>query len=226
MSKIKTKGQCPDIYDFSRLYDISVPIGTKIPQWPNTENQFDHHYKKSLASGDGANVSWVGMNVHFGTHVDAPYHHLMEGERIHNISVENLIGPALVIDLTHIRDTILLKDIQALDKQDSSICLLKTRNSELWSKPDFEPDFVHLSKEATTFLISRKFSVIGIDYLSIESYHSKRKEIHKELFRSGTIVVEGLDLSRVAAGKYFFICLPLNIVNAEAAPARAILFGR
>jgi arylformamidase len=37
------------------------------------------------------------------------------------------------------------------------------------------------------------------------------------------IIVEGLDLSNVPAGQYTMFALPLNLQDAEGAPARVIL---
>ena len=45
--------------------------------------------------------------------------------------------------------------------------------------------------------------------------------------RQGDVaVVEGLRLGHVQPGKYFFVCLPLNMIGTEAAPARAILMKK
>ena len=39
----------------------------------------------------------------------------------------------------------------------------------------------------------------------------------------GIVIVEGLDLRRVAPGDYTLWCLPLKVVGADGAPCRAVL---
>jgi arylformamidase len=43
---------------------------------------------------------------------------------------------------------------------------------------------------------------------------------------AGVIILEGLNLASVRAGTYELICLPLKLVGAEGAPARAVLTHR
>jgi arylformamidase len=43
------------------------------------------------------------------------------------------------------------------------------------------------------------------------------------LLGAGIWIVEGLDLRKIAPGRYDLICLPLKLLGAEGAPARAIL---
>jgi len=40
---------------------------------------------------------------------------------------------------------------------------------------------------------------------------------------AGIVLVEGLNLSSVSAGRYELFCLPLKLVGADGAPARAVL---
>jgi len=40
------------------------------------------------------------------------------------------------------------------------------------------------------------------------------------------IILEGLDLSPVGAGRYWLTCLPLRIASGDGAPARAVLSPR
>src|SRR3989304_2912305 len=49
-------------------------------------------------------------------------------------------------------------------------------------------------------------------------------ELHKTLLAAGVVIVEGLDLRRIAPGRYNMACAPLNVVGAEGAPARVFLW--
>ena len=48
-------------------------------------------------------------------------------------------------------------------------------------------------------------------------------EAHRELLGAGVVPVEGLDLRKIEPGEYTFVCLPLDLVGSDGAPARAIL---
>ncbi|MDQ6758648.1 MAG: cyclase family protein, partial [Acidobacteriota bacterium] len=46
---------------------------------------------------------------------------------------------------------------------------------------------------------------------------------HRALLGAGIWVIEGLDLEHVEPGNYELICLPLRLMGADGAPARAVL---
>lgn len=204
-------------------YDISIPIREKMPIWAGNGHEVSHRFFKSLNNGDAVNASRIALSVHTGTHVDAAFHCIENGEPINRLDLKKLMGPALLCDLTHINKTITKQDLEAFDLSQASICLLKTRNSELWDSDTFNTSFIDISLDAANYLISSNVSLVGIDYLSVESFYSRTKEVHMALLSRGIPIVEGLDFRKVLPGHYFFICLPLRINGAEAAPARAIL---
>jgi arylformamidase len=67
-------------------------------------------------------------------------------------------------------------------------------------------------------LVERGVRLVGVDYLSVGD-----EETHRILLGAGLVVVEGLDLRRAEPGEWGLVCLPLKLVGAEGAPARAIL---
>jgi arylformamidase len=64
---------------------------------------------------------------------------------------------------------------------------------------------------------------VGIDYLSVGGFSQDLAETHLILLGAGIWIVEGLDLSNVEPGRYELACLPLRLVGADGAPARAAL---
>ena len=74
-------------------------------------------------------------------------------------------------------------------------------------------------------LVQRGVKLVGIDYLSIEKFHTLSPETHLALLSHGVVIVEGLNLSEVPAGKYELICLPLRLRSnkGDGAPARVVL---
>ena len=64
---------------------------------------------------------------------------------------------------------------------------------------------------------------VGVDYLSVGGFRQDAVETHVALLGAGIWVMEGLVLAGIEPGNYELVCLPLKWVNAEGAPARAIL---
>lgn len=208
---------------YSRFYDLTMPIQPEMPLWPGDGNKVEHWFTKLLSKGDSENVSRIAMSVHTGTHVDAPYHHLTDGKKIENWLLDRFVGPAVVHDLTHVENAIKRHDLECLNLQQAPICLFKTRNSQFLKSSKFNPDYVHITPEAASYLISQNVSVVGIDYLSVESFHVKQPETHRILLGADIVIIENLNFHDVPVGSCYFICLPLKIIGAEAAPARAFL---
>ena len=79
-----------------------------------------------------------------------------------------------------------------------------------------------LSQEAARICAAAKAGLVGIDCLSVDGYESALP-VHRILLNSDVLILEGIDLSAVPAGRYTLICLPLSLGGAEASPVRAVL---
>ena len=65
--------------------------------------------------------------------------------------------------------------------------------------------------------------LVGVDYLSVEQFHSGHHLTHRTLLERGIVIVEGLLLTEPPAGTYELICLPVKFAGLDGAPARAVL---
>jgi arylformamidase len=201
------------------IHDISVPIRSDMPIYAG-DPDVQLERASSIEEGGHANVSKLSMGVHTGTHVDAPVHFLEGAPGMESVSLDALCGPAVVVDGTRLDgDTIGQSDLESLDlPEGAERIILKTRNSELWNQDAFTRDFLRLDGSGARYLISRGVRTIGIDYLSVGDH-----EAHRELLGAGVVPVEGLDLRKIEPGAYTLICLPLDLVGSDGAPARTIL---
>lgn len=205
-----------------RIIDISLPLSPALPVWPG-DPAFELATIATLAA-DGCNLSRMAGSVHSGTHVDAPLHYLEAGGSVDALPLDALIGPARVFDLPDVTRI----DATVLDGLDwppgLERALFRTRNGALWDRRpvDFQRDFVALDRSGAGWLAERGLRLVGIDYLSIAAW-TDLEAPHRILLSAGIIPLEGLDLRRVAPGDYTLVCLPLKLVGAEGAPARAVL---
>jgi kynurenine formamidase/glycosyltransferase involved in cell wall biosynthesis len=209
----------------SRIVDISVPLSDEIPSWPGSIG-YTRSLGQSMEDGAPVNASEIEMDVHCGTHIDAPRHFLSTGATVDSIPLPVLIGPCAVVDLADCA-SISSADLISRIGEDGpwpGRVLFKTSNSGLWkASPVFCPNYVALTADAATLLAERGTRLVGIDYLSIQRFEDG-PEVHEILLAAGIVILEGLDLSRVAAGPYELMCLPLRLGDgAEGAPARAVL---
>ena len=208
------------------IYDVTVPVSNELPTWPSDPAVAIDDWR-SLSQGDGANVSMLHFGAHTGTHVDAPAHFIEGAGKVETLPLDALIGVAEVIEVP--------QDALAIDKEFvTAKCtpgiervLFKTRNSTFWSEanPQFHSDFTYLDLNAAERLAQQGIKLVGIDYLSIEKFATVNHETHLALLSRGVVIVEGLNLSAVPAGKYELICLPLRLRSnlGDGAPARTVL---
>jgi len=204
-----------------RIYDISVLLHEDLAVWPGDESVVITP-TASIATGDPVNMHRVALGTHTGTHLDAPRHFIDDGPTLQDIPLDVLIGPAQVVEWLD-GSTVGRAAFDALPP-DTTRVLIKTRNSvqRWWEKP-FTEDYAHLSTDAAKALVERGVRLVGIDYLSIGEFGDASPKTHHALLGADVPLLEGLNLSSVAAGAYLLVCLPLPLASPDGAPVRAVL---
>ena len=203
------------------VFDITLPLTPGMVNWPGNP-PFRRELFKAVSRGDSSNVSAISLSCHAGTHVDAPYHSSDSGAGIEAIPLSVLIGPARVVELAS-TDKVTRADLNGVDLKGVERLLLKTRNSIYLKANEFIQDFVYVDEEAANYLVEKNIKLLGVDYFSVERHGDKLKPAHHILLSQGIVIVEAVDLSKVAPGDYELICLPLNILGSDGAPARVLL---
>ena len=205
------------------IYDITVPITNTMPVWPGDPPV--RLSPKSHLSRDKTHtvkLTAIEMGSHTGTHVDAPYHFVEGGRRLHEIPLEQLTGRATVFEVRGVR-SIGRKELEQRSWEGVEKVLFKTENSNHWQDGTFYEDFVYLEPEGAEFLVEHGIQLVGIDYLSIDKFRSEKHPTHFVLLRQNIVILEGLNLNRVTSGEYTLFALPLNLQDADGAPTRVIL---
>ena len=147
------------------------------------------------------------IDVHTGTHIDAPLHMVVDGQ-------------CKVFDLTNVEDGISKEDLEKFDIQKSDFVLFKTKNS---FEDTFNFDFIYLAQDGAEHLSEIGIRGVGIDTLGIER-SQEGHPTHKTLFANEIIIIEGLRLKEVEQGDYFMVAAPLKLTGTDASPARVLLF--
>jgi arylformamidase len=209
----------------ARYIDISVPTrpsttvypGDPAPQffWPGWTHE----------KGNPANVGFFNGGLHHGTHVDAPWHFIAGGQRLHQVPMDRWIGPCWVADLTGEPECV---TAAALDRAgipaDTRRLLCKTRNglAEYWSLP-WNPHFIYIRRCAAQWCVRRGLWTVGLDYLTVDPPSEPTFPAHLELLGHEVVILENLCLRDVAEGPYELIAAPINLEGVDGGWCRPLL---
>jgi arylformamidase len=81
-----------------RVIDLAFPIKPHFRWKVGTELRSSH------AKGDLFQTTMLTIHCHAFTHVDAPVHFLPGGRHVAELPVDQWVGDAAVVDLTHVED--------------------------------------------------------------------------------------------------------------------------
>ncbi len=229
------------------IVDLSHSYGEDTLYWPTSPSAFD---KKELAYGmTDAGYFYSSYSVstpeHGGTHLDAPIHFSAGGASTEKIALENLIGPAYVIDVSEKAANDRNYRLSAEDVRDfeaehgqiaaGSIVLMRTDWSERWPDAlaylgDDTPgdasklEFPGFGAEATTILAEqRKVALLGIDTASIDYGKSQDFIAHRIGAAQGVANLENLtNLKQLPATGSIILALPMKIEGGSGGPVRVV----
>lgn len=202
--------------------DASARLDGPLPAWPTSRGLSVESSR--VVARDGVAETFLSMDVHSGTHVDAPAHLIEHGAPVLDLGLDPFIGEAVVVDATGLAHV----DADAVERlvpTGAARVLFRTDNSRrrLMRLSEFDPTFVAVDVSGAQALAARPdILLVGNDYLSIQPFGGDN-ESHLALMRRRIAILEGLDLADVDPGTYDLIAVPLRLDATEAAPLRALL---
>lgn len=204
------------------IYDISMQLHDDLAVYGNNPIKKVHITKDFLVSTHGYEESHLNMNLHNGTHIDAPRHMIDQGETTELFPLDIFYGNATVVDMMHVKEVITAKDIQDIAFKAADFVLFKTTNS---LEDFFNPKFVYLAADAALKLVQAGVRGVGIDGLGIERGQPGHPT-HLALMNRHIVILEGVRLAHVPAGEYIISAFPIAIKQVDAAPVRAVLITK
>lgn len=203
-----------------RYYDVSMPIHENIPVYNDSANKKPvFTVERDFVDGKGVRETRLSINLHTGTHMDAPLHMVQGGSTTSEFDPENFVLKAKVVDLSHVENSITAEDLKNIEIKDGDFLIFKTKNS---LDEGFNKKFVFIEISAAAYLADKKVKGVGIDSLGIERSQAGHPS-HVTLMNSNCLILEGLRLKEVPAGEYVLLAAPVKIKDVEAAPVRALL---
>jgi arylformamidase len=207
-----------------KIIDISLPITEHMQVYKDKEEKRPVFTRAAQHPNQSIQETVLTINLHTGTHVDAPLHIFSDGAGIEQYPLDKFFGQAQVLDLSHVTDCITDQHLAAYNIEQNQIILLKTRNSaHMGNRFDF--DFVYLTDTAAAYLAAKQIKTVGIDALGIERNQSHHPT-HRHLLSAQIPIIEGLQLRSVEAGQYTFIGFPIYLPGNEASLIRAVLIDQ
>ena len=217
----------------SRIYDLSQPVFTNCPQYPDENPRPAHVALFYTVAVQGVNKEIVTASTHTGTHCDAPYHFFDDGETIDRIPLETYVGNAVVLDLreknpgSSIGRTDLERFADRIAVDD--IVLLNTGGGHRRANTQaFLTEYVYLTGEAARWLVDRRVKGVGIDAVSMGGSNDPAKSgpPHRSLWGSGAFIVEELFFPEdVMDGRTrLFVAAPVKLQGCGGAWTRAALW--
>lgn len=206
-----------------KVYDISMTIHPDMMVWKDYEKKKAHFSIDSDFQTGTVHETRISLNVHTGTHLDAPLHVFENGATLDSISPERLVGPARVVDFTSVSPSIGREHLEPLDLKAGEWLLIKTTDS-FHEGPPFNREFVFLNAEGAAYLAETGINGVAIDALGIER-DQPGYPTHKALFNADILICEGVRLKDVPEGRYTFVLAPLKLQGVDGSPARAYLLA-
>ena len=212
-----------------KIVDLTLTVSDKIPTFPGSPQPSFIPWEN--VKEDGYNLELLFLSTHTGTHMDAPYHFLEKGAKIHEISLKKLVSEAVLIKSRKKgNESITKTDIQKFEKKHgkitsfSSVIFYTGWQRNLQKKYYFTKN-PGLSISAAKYLASKKINLVGVDSPSIDLGKDSKFSVHQIFAKKGILIVENLaSLEKIKSSKFHLVVLPLKLKNATGSPVRAIAF--
>ena len=203
-----------------KIIDLTLTVSDEIPTFPGSPQPSFIPWEN--VKEDGYNLELLFLSTHTGTHMDAPYHFLEKGAKIHEISLKKLVSEAVLIkSKKNGGESITKTDIQKFEKKHgkiasfSSVIFYTGWQRNLQKKYYFTKN-PGLSVSAAKYLASKKINLVGIDSPSIDLGKDSKFSVHQIFAKKGILIVENLTNLRVI----------FHMVHQTAVMKKAAMYSR
>jgi len=214
-------------YIFEKAIDLTHELHNGMTIYPGDPSPSFVSY--STLEKNGVNLTKLTLGSHTGTHIDAPRHFIPDGIGVDKIPASKLVGEAYVCDMSSkpigngITGPDLRKNLEGRIAEDD-IVVCYTGCSTRWGDESVSSNYTYLTGSAARYLVSKKVRAVGIDFLSVEKFHTPNPVAHKTLLGNGIFIIESLSRSteQFVGKRFLMMCLPIKLQNGDGAPSRII----
>lgn len=209
-----------------KFVDLSWELSDESPIYPGDPEPHITYGTHTLEK-DGYNLSGVYTGTQTGSHVDAPFHFMNEGDTIDKMEVDFFFGPAVVVRATDKKaeDEITMEDMKPyIDKIGPGTIVLFNTN---WYKNRGKEEFYshpYVAGEVAEWMVERGVRFIGIDTMNADSSTKGKFPVHDLFAEKRLMIGENwayLDQIDFEDGLYV-AAFPLKIKGVDGSPVRAV----
>jgi kynurenine formamidase len=176
--------------------------------------------------------SRISALLHTGSHVDAPLHVVAGGRSIDSVTLDEICGNGVVIDLHDVgeRERIDASRLAAAAPEISpgEIVAVRTDWTDRWwgTFPDYYTRSPYLTEDAGAWLVQRHPKAVVVDFFEEEcavttDFTSEDFVVHRALLGNDIPIVEqATRLGRLGAGPFVLRAPFVLLAGVEAAPCR------
>lgn len=217
----------------SNWYDLTLAFqkGMPIPDWPGEHRQEFELTEFRVPVNHGIQ-NILAMNLHCGTHLDAPLHYSHNSRPVDKLPVEDFIGSCLVLDLNKSAlEPVTLDDLRPYEEQMSGkkMVFIRTGWEDKWNdKSEYESKYPWITAEVGQLFLKKNVKIMGLDTPGPDppirsGLRTKGEIVHIDLLSNDRIIIENLtNLKAVVGKKLIAYALPLKIAGATGSPARVV----
>jgi kynurenine formamidase len=200
--------------------DLSLPIRDGGPSYPG--DPICTIERVRTMPPDVLNLSAVSIGSHQGTHLDAPRHFLADGRPVDEIPLEQVVGPAILIDLSSKGrgEEIGIADLDVVELHPGDRLVWRMGWDKVWPDMAFFTEMPRLGVEAARWLADQGLALVGFDAPTPNPV--AMVEVHRTLLDANVLLLEALaNLDRLEPGPFELHAAPIRLVGADGAPVRA-----
>jgi arylformamidase len=215
----------------ARLIDLSVAVNSNTMSPPSTNIRVEITPHRR---GPGFwQVSSVNQGLHTGAHIDSPLHVFKDGITTAEISLDQVIGEAITIDLSFVdaNHKITIDDLKHGGSDQvrmGDIVLLRTGwTDKMYGKwPDYFTQSPFFPPESAEWLVAKGPKSIGFDFFEeycarLPDFTSEDFPMHRVILGAGIVIMEGImNLGALPHQRVPFYAPFYKIEGTEGAPAR------
>ena len=231
-----------------RIVDLTHAFDANSVYWPTAEQfKLETDFEGMTDRGYFYSAYRYSAAEHGGTHLDSPVHFAKGRHTVDEISLEQLMGPAIVVDVTsqcaaNVDYLVSVADFENWEKQNGkikagTIVLLRTGfgkfypdrkrylgTDERGAEAVAKLHFPGLDPAAARWLTeSRSIKAIGLDTASIDRGQSTLFESHRALFDKNVPAFENVaNLDQLPLKGFSVVALPMKIKGGSGGPLRII----
>ena len=206
---------------------MSYILGPELSAYGNGR-RIQINTEKSISQGDSCNSTAISLPIHFGTHIDFPFHFGDKGQKSDDYCADDFVSSKVGYLPVEIKSDIIHPSELELESISSDINFLFI-NTGFWQKrdqdiywngnPSLHPDCADMLKKRFP-----QITLIGIDSISINPWKNKElgRITHKKLLLENNIlIVEDVSYASLPTNPVFIqvIVSPLRVEGSDGALA-------